>query len=306
MRPTVIALNETIEEMLSMLGRVIGEHIRIEWKPGQPLGNIHADRGMVEQTLMNLTLNARDAMPEGGALTIETKNVEIGSEFVEAHPWANPGHFAMLGVTDTGCGMEKDVLEHIFEPFYTTKETGKGTGLGLATVYGIVKQHDGMIHAYSEPEKGSTFKLYWPMSERPEEMAIPKSTSQASGGTETILLAEDDDLVRNLAARTLQRAGYVVIEARDGEEAVALFKEHAEEIEAAILDVIMPRMGGREAYDHMRSIRPGLKAFFASGYSENAVHTNFVLDEDLTLLQKPFAPNDLLHTLRKVLAESDT
>ncbi len=301
MQPESLDLNDIVGNLLKLLGRLIGEFIQLQFHPGKHAGAIHADRGMVEQAVMNLCLNARDAMPTGGTLTIETSSVVIDEAYCAAHSWATPGRFALLSISDSGHGMDPGTVEHIFEPFFTTKEVGKGTGLGLATVYGIVKQHEGMIHAYSEPGKGSTFKLYWPKSAAPTETPQEEPEELVSGGTETILLAEDDDMVRDLAERVLKRAGYMVLTAQDGTEAVALFEKRATEIAMVILDVVMPKMGGREAYEHMQRLRPGLKALFASGYSENAIHTNFVLDEDLALVQKPFSPNALLLAVRKIL-----
>ncbi len=300
-QPEVLNLNEAVEGALKMLRRVIGEHVRIAWVPGAQTGTVHADRGMIEQALMNLCVNARDAMPEGGTLTIETSKTMFDEDQCTAQAWAKPGQYALLSVTDSGRGMDKMTLEHVFEPFYTTKGLGKGTGLGLATVYGIMKQHDGMIHADSEPGKGSVFKLYWLASEAQIKAPTLEAEVAASEGTETILLAEDEDMVLDLAVRVLERAGYTVLTANNGAEAVALFEERLDEVDLVLLDVMMPEMGGREAYEKMCRRRPGLKALFASGYSEDAIHTNFVLDERLTLIQKPVAPKDLLRAVREAL-----
>ncbi len=301
MRPEPLDLNETVADLLKMLGRVIGEHIQLQWHPGPQLRAIQADRTMIEQVLMNLCVNARDAMPGGGVLTIETHDVTIDEDYCVSHSWARPGHYALLTVSDIGCGMDSETIAHIFEPFFTTKGKGQGTGLGLATVYGIVKQHDGLVNVYSEPEGGSVFKLFWPCSradlEQPD--AVPEAT--AVGGTETILLAEDDEIVRRLAQAVLERAGYTVLIATNGREALSLFERYADEIDMALLDVVMPEMGGREAYERMRAVRPNLKAIFASGYSENAIHTNFVLDQGLIFIQKPFGREALLGAVREAL-----
>ena len=305
MQPKTLDLNALIENLLKMLRRVLGADIHLEWLPGTHLGSIHADGGMMEQILMNLCVNARDAMHDGGgALTIETQNVLINSDYCASHAWARPGRFVLLSVTDTGTGMDTELLAHIFEPFFTTKSEGRGTGLGLATVYGIVKQHQGMIGAYSEPGKGSTFKVYLPICERKAEAVGSMVEGAVAGGTETILLAEDNEMVRKLGHTILQRAGYTVLEANDGTDAVELFKSHAGRIDLLLLDVVMPVMGGREAYEHIRALHPGIPTLFSSGYSENAIHTGFVLHDGLTLIQKPYSSSALLRAVRSVLDKS--
>ncbi len=304
MRPEPVELNTVVDDLLKMLKRVIGEHIRIHWLPGPEAGRVFGDRGMMEQVLMNLCVNARDAMPEGGVLTIETRDMEIDEEYCAHHIWAKPGRYVRIAVTDTGCGMNRETLDRVFEPFFTTKGAGKGTGLGLATVYGIVKQHGGMVSAYSEPGAGTSFKVYLPISEGGESAEAPRPRP-AGGGTETILVAEDDPGVRKLTRDILERRGYTVWEAANGVEAVERFRAAPDSVDMAILDVMMPQMGGRKALEQMRAIRPGLKALFASGYSENAVHTNYILDAGLTLIQKPFSPADLLRAVRRVLDEAE-
>ena len=298
MRPEVLDLNETVADLLKMLGRILGEHVRLHWQPGPHTGAIHADRSMVEQLLMNLCLNARDAMPDGGALSIATRLVELDAAFCKAHTWAEPGRYAAVTVSDTGCGINKEIVEHIFEPFFTTKETGKGTGLGLSTVYGIVKQHDGLIHVESEPGRSASFGIYLPSHRaNAPNVASASDSEDLRRGTETVLLAEDDDMVRRLAKATLERQGYTVIATKDGAEAVEFFQRTPGEIDLLLLDVVMPRMGGREAYEQIRAIRPDIPALFASGYSEDAVHTNFVLHEGLELVQKPFTRSTLLRAV---------
>jgi PAS domain S-box-containing protein len=301
MRPEDLDLNEVVSGLMKMLKRVIGEHIRIELVQGHRLGKVHADCGMVEQAVMNLCVNARDAMPEGGTLSIETQNVLVGADYCGSHPWARPGRYLLLSVTDTGVGMDRETIEHIFEPFFTTKEEGRGTGLGLATVYGIVKQHDGMITAYSEPGKGSSFKVYLPLCELEAESVGSMIEGAAVGGNETILVAEDDEMVCDLATKFLERAGYTVLAAANGIEAMELFERRGAEIDMALLDVVMPGIGGREVREQMIAARPEIKVLFTSGYTENAVHTNFVLDQGLTLIQKPYSSDALLRAVRSVL-----
>ncbi|MCX5758435.1 MAG: ATP-binding protein, partial [Candidatus Hydrogenedentes bacterium] len=218
-----------------MIRRIIGEDVDVEVMEGRRLGIVHADRGQMEQVLLNLCINARDAMPEGGVLTIETKNVTMDQEYCEAHAWALPGRYVLLSVTDTGCGMDAETQARIFEPFFTTKELGKGTGLGLATVYGIVRQHQGVIQAYSEVGKGTTFKVYLSSFKRTASTVGTKIVGRARGGTETILVAEDDETLRTLAARILESAGYTVLLAADGKEALDVFKKHAPGIDLCLL-----------------------------------------------------------------------
>jgi len=210
MEPRVLQLNELVKNLLNMLQRIIGEHIRLEWIPGVHLGSVYADSAMLEQVLMNLVVNARDAMPDGGTLILETQNVLIDTAYCSQHLWATPGRFVLLSVTDTGVGMDKETLEMVFEPFFTTKSEGKGTGLGLSTVFGIVKQHQGMITAYSEPGRGSTFKVYLPLTERKAASVGPLIQGPVTGGDETLLVAEDDSAVRKMAVSVLTEAGYNV------------------------------------------------------------------------------------------------
>ena len=303
MQPDVLDLNETIRDILTMLTGVMGEQIHVHWHPGPDVSPVRADRSMVEQALVNLCVNARDAMPEGGDLTIETRDVEIGEDYQADHPWARPGRYVLLRVADTGHGMDQQTLDHIFEPFFSTKETGKGSGLGLSTVYGIVKQHDGMIDALSEPGRGTAFHLYWPVAQVPSKVEETEDPEPVEGGRETILLAEDEEMVRNMAQTILERAGYQVLAVADGVEALAAFQQRAHEIDLVILDVIMPKLGGRETYERMRAHRPGLRALFASGYSREAVRSDFALASGLSLIQKPFSRKDLLQAVRDALGE---
>jgi len=301
MRAEFLDLNEAVADLLKMLGRVIGEHVQLQWHPGAKVGAIHADRGMIEQALMNLCVNARDAMPEGGALTIETREATLDEDYCAIRSWATPGRYAVLSVSDTGCGMTPEVLEHIFEPFFTTKERDKGTGLGLATVYGIVKQHNGLIDVSSELCRGTVFSLYWPVSEIGKQSTNSAAESPVPGGKETILLAEDDEMVRWLAKRILEQAGYTVLMAENGEEAVALYQQYGDRIALAVMDVVMPKMSGYEACRRMAALRPGLRVLFASGYSEKVIHADILGNERFPLIQKPFTRAALLRAIRETL-----
>ena len=301
MRPISLDLNEVVSGVLEMLRRVIGEQVRLEWNPHSGGGAIRADRGMVEQALVNLSVNARDAMVGGGTLKVETEDVTIDEAYCEARPGAVPGRYVLLRVSDTGSGMDTETLDQAFEPFFSTKETGKGTGLGLATVYGIVRQHEGMIDVHSEPGRGTTFEVYWPVTSPAADGSKEEIETSMEGGDETILLAEDEGMVRRMARTILERAGYTVLTARTGLEAVKLFEEEDGEVDLAILDVVMPELGGREAHDRIRARRPNVKVLFASGYSENAIHSNFILDRGFNLIQKPFTRRDLLRAVRKIL-----
>jgi len=303
LEPSHLDLNEVVADLMKMMGRIIGEHITLRLIPGHRLGAIWADRGQVEQVLMNLCVNARDAMADGGVLTVETENVALHESDLRAHPAARPGRYVLLSVTDTGTGIAPEVLEHIFEPFFTTKETGKGTGLGLATVHGIVHQHQGMVQAHSQPGRGTTFQVYLPSVEAPATTAGRKDEGPVRGGTETILLAEDDPAVRALAERMLREAGYTVRVAADGAQALALGSDPAAAIDLAVLDVVMPLVNGRAVRDRLRQTHPGLRVLFASGYSEHAVHTDFIAAEgrDTRLLRKPYSREALLRAVRQAL-----
>ncbi len=296
-----IDLNVVISDLMKMIRRVIGEHITLDILLGHDLEIIRADPGQVEQILTNLCVNARDAMPEGGGITIQTENALLDAAYCQRHTWAEPGRYVLLTVTDTGCGMDGATLANIFEPFFTTKGVGEGTGLGLSMVYGLVKQHQGLIHAHSEVGTGTAFRIYLPQTKRPAETTGGMARGPAPGGQETILLAEDDTTVRRLSKAILKHAGYTVLTARDGEEALRLFDQHAGDIDLALLDVMMPKLGGRAVFEQIRETRPSVRALFASGYSMDAIHTSFVLDKGLQLIQKPYQRDDLLLRVRKVL-----
>jgi CheY-like chemotaxis protein len=265
---------------------------------------VKADRSQIEQVILNLAVNARDAMPEGGRLTIETGNAELDASF--AHPPAvlSPGKYVMLAVTDNGCGMDSETQAHIFEPFFTTKEKGKGTGLGLATVYGIVKQSGGYVWVYSEPGRGTSFKVYLPRIE--EETALPSLESVAESranprGSETVLLVEDEKGVRELAREYLQMIGYSVIEAENGHAALELASRHNGKIHLLMTDVVMPGISGRELSERVRTVRPDMRVLFMSGYTDQAVVHHGILEPDAVLLQKPFTLNALALKLREIL-----
>jgi len=286
LEPTALNLNVVISDLMKLVSRIIGEHIELRVVPGQALGTIWADRAQVEQVIVNLCVNARDAMPAGGRLLIETENV---------------GRFVQLRVSDTGAGIAPDVIEHVFEPFFTTKGPGAGTGLGLATVHGIVHQHHGWVEVESEPGRGTTFKVHLAIVERAAEGAAAAVDGPVSGGHETILVAEDDPEVRALAVRVLREAGYTTLAAADGGEAVALAAAHAGTIDLALLDVVMPQQGGRLVRDRLLATRPGVKVLFASGYSDDVVHTDFVKKEGVHLLRKPYGREQMLRAVRMAL-----
>ncbi|MCL5884631.1 MAG: PAS domain S-box protein [Deltaproteobacteria bacterium] len=294
-------LNQVVTDLDRLLRKVTREDIEIKTFPAESPVTIRADRGQVEQVLMNLCLNARDAMPEGGQLVIEAGATTLEEGYLEQWPYMKAGRYVVLSVSDTGIGMDEKTRERIFEPFFTTKGPEKGTGLGLAVVYGIVKQHNGFIHVYSEPGRGSTFRVYFPAVDAPHDGKSAAFHAVTLGGNESILLAEDEESVRNMMEQTLKSYGYRVLVARDGEEAVGIFRRHGKEIAMAVLDVVMPKMGGKQAYDEMTKILPGLKVLFLSGYSANAIHESFVLLPGLSFLQKPFRPEAVARKVRKVL-----
>jgi signal transduction histidine kinase len=294
-------LNVVIQQLLRMIRRVIGEQITVDFIPGHELGNVNADQAQMDQVLLNLCLNSRDAMPNGGRITIETENVLVNGSFRESHPWAKPGRYVLVTVSDNGCGMDRETVARIFEPFFTTKPKEKGTGLGLAVVYGVVKQHEGMIHVYSEPGKGTTFKIYVPIVTRSAASIGPKHAPPPGTGTETVLLAEDEQMVRELAQRILSKAGYRVLIAKDGAEACALFALHAQEISLVILDVVMPQLGGRDTYERLVRQRPGIPVIFCSGYAGSALSADALGNSGAKLLAKPYGADELLGCVRTVL-----
>ncbi len=304
MAPKILDLNGIVTENLKMLTRMIGEDIDLVMVPAAGLGAVRADAGQIEQVIMNLAVNARDAMPSGGKLTIETSNVSLDEEYARFHAPLRPGDYVMLTISDTGLGMDAETQSHIFEPFFTTKGL-KGTGLGLSTVYGIIKQSGGYIWVYSEPDKGTTFKIYLPrVAERVENLpqfVAPADSVAAEPGTETILLVEDEANLRYLARQFLEKQGYRVIEAADGIVAVQIAVAHSGVIHLLLTDVIMPGMNGRELAQRMAEIRPNTKVLYMSGYTENVIGHNGTLDAGIRLLQKPFTLRDLKSRVREVL-----
>jgi len=304
MAPKILDLNGIVTENLKMLTRMIGEDIDLVMVPAAGLGAVRADAGQIEQVIMNLAVNARDAMPSGGKLIIETSNVSLDEEYARFHAPLRPGDYVMLTISDTGLGMDAETQSHIFEPFFTTKGL-KGTGLGLSTVYGIIKQSGGYIWVYSEPDKGTTFKIYLPrVAERVESLpqfVAPADSVAAEPGTETILLVEDEANLRYLARQFLEKQGYRVIEAADGVVAVQIAVAHSGVIHLLLTDVIMPGMNGRELAQRMAEIRPNTKVLYMSGYTENVIGHNGTLDAGVRLLQKPFTLRDLKSKVREVL-----
>jgi nitrogen-specific signal transduction histidine kinase/ActR/RegA family two-component response regulator len=302
LRPKILDLNAVLAEMGKMLPRLIREDIELRIVPGASLGSVKADQSQIEQVILNLLVNARDAMPRGGKLTIETASAELNDEYARGHTGVRPGKYAMLAVSDTGVGMDSETQAHIFEPFFTTKELGKGTGLGLATVYGIVKQSSGWIWVYSEVGKGTTFKIYLPqVDERVQPPESSKTRSLAPGGTETILVVEDQDSIRELTREFLKGSGYTMLEARDGSEALQLAERYKGVIDLLVTDVVMPKMGGRELAHRLSAVRPLIKVLYMSGYAENSAAEPDILDQNSVWLQKPFPLDSLLHKVREVL-----
>lgn len=289
--------NEVVRGMVAMLRRTLPPHVRVDFIPGKSLPPMRADAGQVEQVLLNLCINARDAMPEGGVLTIETESVLVNQQFCDAHPWAKPGRYVLLSITDTGVGMSSDLRERIFEPFFTTKPPGRGTGLGLATAYGIVEQHEGMLHVYSELAKGSTFKVYVPIAERAAETVGDKLVAPIVGGDETILVAEDSDAVRRVVVRVLERVGYEVIPVSSGREALETL-EHAS-VDLALLDVVMPGLTGPETGAAIAERHPAVRILYTSGYSAGDAPSRDVSSSEM--LRKPYQPEELLRRVRQML-----
>jgi two-component system, cell cycle sensor histidine kinase and response regulator CckA len=302
LEPKVIVLNSLIESMEKMLVRLVREDISIRSRLEPNLYKVRVDPSQIEQVLMNLVINARDAMEEGGKLTIETANVELDDLYTRSHPHLSPGHYVMLAVSDTGMGMNEDTRARIFEPFFTTKELGKGTGLGLATVYGIVKQSNGHIEVYSELGKGTVFKVYLPVA-RGEAVSLSAEADQRpiERGHETILVAEDEKEIGNLVREFLEQFGYTVLTSNNGSKALELAKNHQGRIDLLITDIIMPEMNGPDLVRNLLQIRPEVKVIYTSGYTDLAAARNSIIDEKVSFLPKPFSPNAVLSKVQKVL-----
>ena len=300
--PKVLDLNETLEEMLKLLRQLIGEDIDLAWHPKAKLWPVKMDPSQVDQILANLCVNARDAIAGVGKVTIETDQVTLDEAYCADHAGFIPGEFALLAVSDNGCGMDKDTLDKLFEPFFTTKEVGRGTGLGLATFYGIVKQNDGFINVYSEPEKGTTFKIYLPRhAGKAEEISVESTAEILKGRGETVLVVEDEFSILKLANRILDGLGYNVLAARTPGEAMGLAKEHADNIHLIITDVIMPEMNGRDLAERLHAINPDIKTLFMSGYTSNVIAHRGVLEEGVNFIQKPFSKKELAAKVRAAL-----
>jgi two-component system, cell cycle sensor histidine kinase and response regulator CckA len=302
LKPQIIDMNSSVRAMVPMLQRLIGENIDLTPSLQSDLGRVEADPSQLEQLVMNLVVNARDSMPGGGRIVVETSNADLDVRFAKRHAPTRPGRYVMLAVSDTGTGMDAATQERIFEPFFTTKQLGHGTGLGLATVYGIVKQSNGYIWVYSEPGLGSTFKIYLP---RVDAEVLHEKGSEAApplpGGSETVLIVEDDHTVRGLAGEMLEMNGYTVLVARDGREALDLVRRHRRSIHLLLTDVVMPQMSGRELAEGIASIHPGIRVLYMSGYTDGVIAHHGVLEAGVAYLQKPFTADFLARKVREVL-----
>ncbi len=304
LEPKVLNLNVILADVEKLLQRVIGEDIELVFQTDAKIGNVKADPGQVEQVIINLATNARDAMPAGGKLTIATANADLDEAYADRRVVVRPGHYVQLVVSDTGCGMDRETQSHIFEPFFSTKEQGKGTGLGLATVYGIVKQSGGHLWVYSEPDQGTTFKIYLPLVKAAAESPrYAEGSEELSCGSETILVVEDDALLREVACEFLQRSGYTVIATESPEEALRLAESHNGPIDFLLTDVNMPKMNGRELATRLIKARPGMKVLFVSGYADGIVRDGAYgpLEEGLAFLQKPYTRHALVRKIREIL-----
>ena len=302
LRPTLLDLNEVVGDMNNMLRRLIGEDIDFVSRCGASLGVINADPGGIEQIILNLVVNARDAMPDGGSLMVETANVDLDESYAHSHIEVQAGPFVMLAVSDTGMGMSPETQARIFEPFFTTKEKGKGSGLGLSTVYGIARQSGGHLWVYSELGRGTTFKVYFPRVGKAQAVARPNDPKVSNlDGSETILVVEDENAILKLVSTVLERHGYTVITASNGFEAIANSERHSGPIHLMVTDVIMPQMSVRELTQHMARIYPQTQVLYISGYTDDAIVHQGVLDEGLNFIQKPFNPSVLLQKVREIL-----
>jgi two-component system cell cycle sensor histidine kinase/response regulator CckA len=300
-RPRPVNLNVIIANMEKLLQRIIGEDVEIHVELASGELTVMADCGQIEQVLMNLVANARDAMAESGRLSIQTDTVVLDDEFLKTHGYGKRGTYAQISVTDTGSGMNEKTRERIFEPFFTTKEVGKGTGLGLSIVYGLIKQHNGYIICSSEPGKGTTFTIYMPLSKREVHIQKNFDPHPTFGGAETVLVAEDDAPVRALMKEVLTQYGYMVIEACNGEDAIIQFKKNREKVQLLILDFILPKINGKEVYDEIRKLDPKIKAVFASGYTADFLQQKGIAGENINFVSKPILPADLLNKMRETL-----
>jgi signal transduction histidine kinase/ActR/RegA family two-component response regulator len=302
LEPQVLDLNQTVKNMAKMLRVLIGEDIELIANLSEEIGRVKADPAQLEQVIMNLAVNARDAMPKGGKLILETSNANLDLQYAAAHTEVAPGSYVLIAVTDNGCGMDKETLKHIFEPFFTTKEAGKGTGLGLATVYGIVKQSRGHISVYSEPGIGTTFKVYLPSLDKSVPVARTTTSEVAQRGQGTILLVEDETPLRALAAESLKKLGYTVLQASNGQQAFELADLHQGPIDLLLTDIVMPRLGGPELAQKLKEKRSNLAVIFMSGYTETAALENAQIGSEAILLNKPFSTEVLANRIAEMLA----
>jgi two-component system, cell cycle sensor histidine kinase and response regulator CckA len=301
LQPKVLDLNKVVGGLGTMLRRLIGEDIDLHLELPPDLGRVSADPGQIEQVIMNLTVNARDAMPKGGVLTIETANVHLDHHYAGRHIAVKPGAYILLAVSDTGAGMDPATQARLFEPFFTTKASGKGTGLGLSTVFGIVKQSGGSVEVYSEPGRGTSVKVYLPRIDQAATLDDPSKKKKATRGSETILLVEDDEMVRTLVRETLLREGYKILDAPGPLEAKKMSEQFKAQIQLMITDVVMPKISGRDLAEQLSKRRPDMKVLYMSGYTDNAVLNSGILEKEVAFIQKPFTPLALTEKVREVL-----
>jgi two-component system cell cycle sensor histidine kinase/response regulator CckA len=301
LEPRILDLRESIHSMESMLSRLIGENIEVVARLAPDVGHVKADPGQIEQVILNLALNARDAMANGGTMIIELANAELDASYARRHASVAPGHYVRLSVSDTGTGMDAATRARIFDPFFTTKAHGRGTGLGLSTVYGIVKQSGGNIWVYSEPGRGSTFKIYLPRVDEPVDQPAPELAAASDGGAETVLVVEDEHAVRELVRKVLERAGYRVFVAATPHEAIAIAEQHPEGIDLLMSDVVLPQMGGRALAEELKAKTNGLRVLYMSGYTDDTIVHHGVLDPGTPFLQKPFTARALTNKVRELL-----
>ncbi len=301
-QPKVIVLNQVIKNFSKILLRVLGEDIQLSFKPKKNLGNVKVDPSQIEQIIMNLAVNSRDAMPKGGKLIISTDNITLNKEMTKQYPYMLPGHYVSISVSDTGHGITKEALSHIYEPFFTTKKKTKGTGLGLSTVYGIIKQNSGYINVYSEVNQGTTVKIYFPRVDEPaEDLEIDRKITELPTGKETILLVEDEEAVRDVAVKVLSECGYQVFMAQNGDKAVSLWKKEEVRIDLLLTDIVLPTMSGFDLSRRLRTLKPSLKVLYMSGYSEEIITHRGIMEKDLFFIQKPFTSLALAKKIREVL-----
>jgi len=303
LKPKNIDLNIVVSDLMKLIRRIVGEQISLKFIESKTPARLYADSSQIEQILLNLCVNAKEAMPEGGELIIEIKNILLGEDFCKSHPKTKPGQYVLLSIKDTGIGMDDATKERIFEPFFTTKGPDKGTGLGLSTVYGIVNQHDGFIQVFSKLEKGTTFEVYFPATANTQDQIKSQEIKIMRGNSETILVVEDEQTVRNLIEDFLKRTGYDVISTTNGKRAIEIFKNYKDKIDLVITDVIMPQMDGIKLYNKINKLASELKFIFISGYNIKSIHERFITENNLTLLHKPFSLAELSSKIRELLNE---